>query len=371
VLLSLWLLVALATLAGAPLAASAAFGIRRWRRKRRGLSVRRGWRLGAIRLGAAVATLVFTTAAIADALNRHYSYIPTFQALAGNVSPDLVHHVVIRKSVLPDHGIVEKVQVSGPVSRVEARDTYVYLPPEYFDAAQPDRRFAVLYLLHGSPGVSVDWLRGGYVDRAMDQLRVQHRIEPFIVVLPDFNGGYWRDTECENIKGGPQVQTYLTTDVVAYIDSHFRTQADRAHRAIGGLSTGGYCALNLGLRHQDVYSAIVSHSGYFKPDVNRYTRKLFGRDRASRLANTPAFYLWTIPLRSPLGVYLDVGAHDRGSRRENDDVAAVLRRRGALVTYNVVPGENHTWAAWRLNAFSSLQWVSGWFEATRDRAAVA
>jgi enterochelin esterase-like enzyme len=66
-----------------------------------------------------------------------------------------------------------------------------------------------------------------------------------------------------------------------------------------------------------------------------------------------------------------VGARDRGSRRENDDVAAVLGQRGARVTYNVIPGESHTWAAWRLNAFSSLPWVSGWFEATGTRPAVA
>jgi enterochelin esterase-like enzyme len=371
VLLSLWFLVTLETLAALPLVASVAFGIRRQRRKWRGLKVRRGWRLAAIRLGTVLATLVFAAVAIADGVNRHYSYIPTFEALAGNVSPDLVHHVVIPTSVLPDHGVVQKSEVPGPVSRIEARDTYVYLPPEYFDAAQPNRRFSVLYMLHGSPGVSLDWLRGGYIDRAMDELREQHRIQPFIVVLPDFNGGYWRDTECEDIKGGPQVQTYLTTDVVAYIDSHFRTLADRAHRAIGGLSTGGYCALNLGLRHQDVYSAIVSHSGYFKPDVNRYTRDLFRGDKLARLANTPAWYLRTIPLVSPLGVYLDVGAQDRGSRRENDDVAAVLGSRGALVTYNVVPGENHTWVAWRLNTFSSLPWVSGWFGAGRTPPGVA
>src|SRR3981081_3550599 len=68
VLLSLWFLLTLATLAAAPLAASAAVGIRRGRRKRRGLNVRRGWRLGAIRLGATLATLLFATATIADGL---------------------------------------------------------------------------------------------------------------------------------------------------------------------------------------------------------------------------------------------------------------------------------------------------------------
>ena len=62
----------------------------------------------------------------------------------------------------------------------------------YFDGSQRTRSFPVLYLIHGSPGTSVDWLRGGYVDRTMDELLRRGAIDPFIVVLPDVNGGYFR-----------------------------------------------------------------------------------------------------------------------------------------------------------------------------------
>ncbi|HEY2163525.1 MAG TPA: alpha/beta hydrolase-fold protein, partial [Gemmatimonadaceae bacterium] len=58
---------------------------------------------------------------------------------------------------------------------------------------------------------------------------------------------------------------YVARDVVRYVDSHYRTQADRAHRGIGGLSMGGYGALSLALRFPDVFSAAASHSGMVSP----------------------------------------------------------------------------------------------------------
>src|SRR5439155_5712303 len=54
---------------------------------------------------------------------------------------------------------------------------------------------------------------------------------------------------------------YIATDVVRYVDSTYRTLADRRHRGIGGLSMGGFGAMILSLRHPDVFAAAASHSG--------------------------------------------------------------------------------------------------------------
>jgi len=389
-LLAWWFLALLIAAAAAFPVLGVVLGIRRRHRRKAGKPVIHSWRLALGRLSLALATLTFALAATAAAVNDHYSYIPSFHALFGDVSPDLVSHPVAAsvararaaagavggEAAMPvakksDHGTVEKVQVVGPVSGVGERDTYVYLPPAYFDAAQPDERFPVMYLLHGSPGISVDWLRAGWVDRALDDLLAKHRIAPFIVVLPDVNGGYRRDTECEDIAGGPKTQTYLVRDVVDYVDANYRTIPNRDARVIGGLSTGGYCAINLALRHQDVFSGIVSHSGYDRPDQNLYTGNLFGPDRDAERANTPWEYLPTIPITQPLGVYLDVGMGDNGSRNESLALSKEFERRGVSVTFHDYADESHSWQAWRRNLFSSLPWVSSWFVSTAASPAPA
>ena len=382
-LLAWWFLALLiAAAAGIPLL-GLGLAVRRRRRRRTGRPVISGWRLTARRASLVCGTVVFALAAVAAGVNDHYSYIPSFHALFGDVSPDLVSHPVAARSALarraraagatgaaavpvavkkPDHGTVEKVSVDGPASGIGARDAYVYLPPEYFDPARPDQRFPVVYLLHGSPGVAVDWLRAGWADRAMDDLLAKHRVAPFILVMPDVNGGYRRDTECEDVRpAGPNVQTYLVKDVVDYVDGNYRTIADRRARVIGGLSTGGYCAVNLTLRHQDVFSGLVSHSGYDRPDHNLYTGDLFAGDRRDADANTPAVYLPAIPLTRPLGAYFDAGAGDNGSRMESLSMARILGQRGVTVAFHDFADESHSWNAWRRNLYASLPWMSSWF----------
>jgi enterochelin esterase-like enzyme len=379
-LLSFWFFAVLVAAALAAVAGTIATEVVRYRRGLSGQLAVVGGQAVALRIIAWVGAIGLTVAAVGDGVNRHFSYIPSFAALSGHYSPDVVAHPVTRASGESrgrtelaaggallgsnghlDHGVVEQIQVPGPVSGIAERTTYVYLPPAYFDSSTPDRRFPVLYLIHGSPGISQDWLRGGYVDRTMDQLLKHDSIAPFIVVLPDVNGGYGRDVECEDIPNGPQAQTYLVTDVVSYVDQRYRTVADRSGRAVGGLSTGGYCGINLMLRHPDVYSAAVSHSGYGKPDHNRYTGNLFGGNAALAAANTPDDYAASIPLQLPSALYMDAGASDGESRAESARLYHLLTPRGVQVTYNVVQGESHDFVAWRRNLNLSLPWLSQWF----------
>lgn len=397
-LLSTWFYVLLLVLTAAPLVAWATLDALRYRKRRRGQPVIENWRALLLRAWAVATALLFGVLATAVALNRHYQYIPSFAALAGDVSPDLVtgpgyapghatgvdahrgarEHGSGRDPAtnpefppVPSRGTVLKIQIAGTVSNVAARDAYVYLPPQYFDARHPDVRFPVLYLLHGSPGIAVDWLRGGKVDVAMDQLLHAHAVEPFIVVLPDVNGGYKRDTECQDIPGGPLVQTYLTTDVPEYVDAHYRTIASRSARVIGGLSSGGYCGLNLSLRHQDVFSGAVMHSGFLAPARNHYTGDLFGRDPQLLLYNSPSYYIPTIAIGQPLGVYLDVGRSETASLAQSKLGADMLRRRGVAVMLRIDDNAHHNFESWHHDLAYSLPWVSAWFDTTHARAAQA
>lgn len=366
VLLSGWFLVALGALAVSPVVALIGFELRRTRHRRHGDRVMRAWWAAGVRVLALVVALALGVLTVADAINREYQYIPTFDALAGNVSSDLVAHPVVSRSgasllpKAPSRGVVEAWSVPGPAAHVAGHPLYVYLPPAYFDRSHPFERFPVLYMLHGSPGVAVDWIRGGHLDVAMDTLLAERRILPFIVVMPDFNGGYGRDTECQDIPGGPHMQTYLTVDVVRWVDTHLRTETDRLARAIGGLSTGGYCAANLALRYPDEFSAFISHSGNMHPISSDYSGRLFS-SAVERRANTPTDYLPYVRIVHPLGAYLDTGRRDSYAFRDTMHTTAMLRERGVPVTLRVLPGSDHNFATWGADLYTSLPWVSAWF----------
>ena len=152
------------------------------------------------------------------------------------------------------------------------------------------------------------------------------------------------------------------------LDGHYRTIADRSARAIGGLSTGGYCGINLTFRHQDVFSAAVSHSGYGRPDQNRYTGNLFGGNRALAEAERTRPVPRGDPSAAARRLHGRRGSSDRESRRESAFLFGVLHPRGVTVAVNVVKGESHNFVAWRQNLNLSLPWVSERFAAgARDR----
>jgi S-formylglutathione hydrolase FrmB len=152
----------------------------------------------------------------------------------------------------------------------------VYLPAGYDPAAA--KRYPVLYYLHGLGGDETNFIEGAHLDRAADALHLQA-----IVVMPDGDNGFYVDSAmaidydaCMKtgahmfMPGQPRPQTcvraskyetYLTKDVVGWVDRTYKTIATRAGRGIAGVSMGGYGALVLGLRHGDMFAAIASHSG--------------------------------------------------------------------------------------------------------------
>jgi enterochelin esterase-like enzyme len=334
-----------------------AWEFRRWHRR----EGPRGARLAAARAAFALGLAVVVVAASAAAINRHYSYIADAGLLVGHARGDLAHRprYLAATETQPLHGTVVKEELGG--IRFSAKPLYIYLPPGYSDVRNELRRYPVLYLLHGSPGIAIDWIRTGHVDTTMDALLRENAVHPFIIAMPDFDLGYARDTQCEDIPGGPQMQTYLTHDVVSFVDAHFRTLATRSDRIIGGFSAGAYCGINLVMRHQNVFSAFVSQCGYTKPDENAYTRDLFGGSALLRRENTPADYLPWMPIEHPLGAYIEAGSEDRAFRGPSEYVAEILRLHGAIVTFHLFDGHDHTWADARAHASYVLRWASSWF----------
>lgn len=128
----------------------------------------------------------------------------------------------------------------------------VLLPEGY---ASGDRRYPVLYLLHGSGNTYRSWTEDGDAEALTDGY-------PFIVVMPDGGqGASYTDWSGPALDGArPRWEEYHTGALVAWVDSAFRTVADRRGRAVAGLSNGGFGAASYAARHPDGYLSAAAFS---------------------------------------------------------------------------------------------------------------
>jgi len=133
----------------------------------------------------------------------------------------------------------------------------VYTPPEYDRDAQT--RYPVVYLFHGANADENAWHRLGRVNLILDNLRHTNRARPFIVVMP-FGYGVTPGAPAKPGENTEKFSRDLIEDVIPFIQSRYRTIADREHRAIAGLSMGGGQALSIGLNHLDLFSYVAGFS---------------------------------------------------------------------------------------------------------------
>lgn len=146
---------------------------------------------------------------------------------------------------------LETVEFFSPaVNRMMKFD--IVFPADYWES---EKRYSVLYLLHGYMQNYTVWARnlpGAFYSRNLDNL---------ILVLPD-GGNSWFVNFAQNEVGQTNNwEDHIIEDVIGYVDKNFRTEARREGRAISGLSMGGFGAFALGLRHPEMFVSIGSTSG--------------------------------------------------------------------------------------------------------------
>jgi enterochelin esterase-like enzyme len=141
------------------------------------------------------------------------------------------------------------------------RKALIYMPPGY----SKEKKYPVLYLLHGIGGDEKEWLNGGQPQVILDNLYAGNKIEPMIVVLP--NGRAMKDDRATgNIMASDKVEAFaafekdLLKDLIPYIEKNYPVIKDPDHRAIAGLSMGGGQSLNFGLGNLDKFAWIGGFS---------------------------------------------------------------------------------------------------------------
>jgi S-formylglutathione hydrolase FrmB len=122
-----------------------------------------------------------------------------------------------------------------------------------------------------------DWLTLGDAQATLDRLILAGKVPPLIASFPDGNGGLLRDTQFVNSADGKDpVEDFVSKVVPRYVWDHFRAARDPKRMAIGGLSSGSLGALNIGLKHQDVFGCIISFSGYGRIEQNAFSAPFIG-----------------------------------------------------------------------------------------------
>jgi len=137
------------------------------------------------------------------------------------------------------------------------RRATVYVPAEYDQ--NPQKRYPVLYLLHGANNDETTWTRQGRANLILDNLIAAGKSRPFIVVMP-FGYGVKDPMNPGGANNNELFSQDLRGDLIPMIEAKYRTLADRDHRGLIGLSMGGGQALTIGLNHLELFSYVGGFS---------------------------------------------------------------------------------------------------------------
>ncbi|MGZ6804900.1 MAG: alpha/beta hydrolase, partial [Nocardioidaceae bacterium] len=310
-LLSLRLLVVLVVAAGGCLVAAGVLLVRRQGRRRLPLVS-----------ASVVVGLVLSAGAAAAGVNRHFVLYRSWRSLFGLYSRDLVaahSPAALARALAPlpvgaparTHGQLLSLRIPGTASGLAAGSSLVYLPPQYGTPAWAGRGFPVVEAIPGSPGAPGDYVNGIRADTQLDAAIGAHLLPPVIVVFPPSNLTVLRSLECVDTADGLRDETYLTTDVRSWVGAHLDAAPGRW--TVMGYSTGGYCALDLSLRHPDLYARAASLDGYAHALDDHYARGLWppGYDGLlARLEHSPDWWV-AHHAPEPVAVYLSAGTRDR------------------------------------------------------------
>jgi len=248
----------------------------------------------------------------------------------------------IRVKVVPTSE--QTIDVMSPALAGYRDRADIVLPPGY--ASHPGRRYPVLYLLHGAPGLPSNFLTVGGVASDEATLVAERKMQPLILVMPTGSRSYLADEEWANgIQPGSGWETFAARDLVHAIDARYRTIATSAGRGLAGLSEGGYGALNIGLHHPGEFGLLESWSGYVIADN---IPAIFGHSLALLRYNSPADSVITVaPQLVAAGTYIwfYCGKSDQLAG-QNRDLDAELTSLGIAHHFFEWPG-THDWALWR------------------------
>jgi enterochelin esterase-like enzyme len=204
----------------------------------------------------------------------------------------------------------------------------VYLPPGY---KKSTARYPVLYLVHGSGDVYASWTNAGAANVILDNLIAQKKAVPMIIVMPYNGSDYPHLPLTRPAPGTLPFEDYMVKELIPYVDTNYRTLADRKHRAMAGLSAGSGATFNVGMKH----SELISQFGLFSAGVlNTAAASRYPEFASGKAAESKFDLMW-----------ISCGRQDT-DLAGIEDFVAIMKKNGVQHTFVTREG-GHVWPVWR------------------------
>jgi enterochelin esterase-like enzyme len=228
-----------------------------------------------------------------------------------------------------ERGKLEMVEYDSTTVGIK-RKAQVYTPPGY----SKDKKYPVLYLLHGIGGDEKEWTRGGKANVILDNLHADKKVVPMIVVLPNGRASKTLTAKSPFQQQSPAFAAFekdLLTDLIPFIEKTYSVQSDRESRALAGLSMGGGQSLNFGLGNLDTFAWV---GGFSSAPNTRKADQLVKSDTAKKLK-----VLW-----------LSCGDKD-GLMRISQGFHDTLEQKNVPHLWHIHAGKGHDFSAWKADLY--------------------
>ncbi|MEU3339233.1 alpha/beta hydrolase [Streptomyces sp. NPDC002144] len=339
---------------------------------------RRNWRAVSGRVGLLFGTQLALFASVGLAANQAFGFYASWADLFGQEKEQgvVVNHTAAGGSGGPlevldtarvrgaggarpqTGGQIQKVDIVGRRTHI-ATPAYVYLPPEYFQRRYRARTFPAAVVLTGYPGTAQALVDKLHYPRTAQELAKDGRMQPMILVMLRPTVAPPRDTECVDIPGGPQTETFFAKDLPDAVLAHYRVGRKPGSWGIIGDSTGGYCALKLAMHHPGSYAAGAGLSPYYKAPVDPTTGDLFQGDKGLR---NRADLWWCLKHLPAPDTSLLVTSSRVGESNYKSTLKFIERVQATKLTRIssiILDSGGHNFNTWRREIPATLQWISG------------
>ena len=254
-------------------------------------------------------------------------------------------------------GLTFQLETFNSKAMGEVRTYGLILPPWY--TKNSVRRYPVIFLLHGGHGDARAYQDKAAVTSVLHDLYKSGKLPPSIVITPDGNdrrgsSPFWDSDYYDGPNG--KVGTLIGSELVQVVKSRYRTLEQPQFWAMGGQSSGGWGAFNIGLRHLNNFNIFFSSSGYFTDD--------------SGAANSPQLFIKQISAtqRQQIRAFLDAGEADREFLASTQQFHQTLNQLGIANEFRVFPGGHGIvggdfgWNYWHKHLADQLSYVGQQFK---------